>query len=299
MSEIKQQYVMVGKSQAQIAKITCVAGTSLGGKYFVFFAQDGTKHYAWYNTGASTDPAPAGWTGHEVDVLTTDSASQVASKTQAILDAVTGFDCTVNGAILTLTCSTAGYCQAPHGQTGTEATGFSFEITQIGMVEENIGCIQGDIEVSPFNYSTLEVKCHATGPTVVQELITGIENPTLSFTLQDTSKAKIEKLFAWLGGASTTSVAADATKVFGFGTALIGKAKPFIPVRLHPVVKDANDKSEDWNIWKTNLSLESFTFAAEDVATCSVSFKAYPDDTKHKEHNVIMLGDAASAITVI
>ncbi len=302
MAEIQQKYVYVGEDKEQIAKIKTLAGTTLGGRFFMAYEPNGTKHAFWYNTGSSSAPTNVGYTLHEIDILTTDSASQVATKTATAMALVTEYaGATASGDIVTVPNATAGYCQAPHGETGSSSTktGFSFEVTEIGMLKESIGCIQGDIEVSPFNYTTLEVKCHATGSAIVQELITGYENPTISFTLQDTSKAKIQKLFAMLGGSSITAYTADAAPVFGFGTELIGKAKPFIPVVLHPVNKSANDKSEDWNMWKTNMSLESFTFAAEDVATCAVSFKAYADDSKSKAHNVIMIGDPAHVVGVL
>ena len=64
--------------------VETVVGTALDGTYFLFSSLD-TDYYAWYNTGASTDPAVAGRTGVEIAVLTTDTAPQVAVKSAAAL----------------------------------------------------------------------------------------------------------------------------------------------------------------------------------------------------------------------
>ncbi len=300
MAEVLQQYVYVGKDQAQKTKIKCVADVagSLGGKFFLFHEPDGTKHYAWFNTGASTDPAPAGgWTEHEITITSGDSGTDIAAELATVLGAVGGFDATNSGVEVILTCTENGYCQPARDAETVNKTGFTFINEQVGMLKENIGCIQGDIELSNMNAPNyLEVKCHASGTEIVQKIITGSENPELTFTLQDTSKEKLEKLFTLMGGTSTTAVGADKQKGFGVGTNLIGKAKPFIPVTLHPVKYAASDKSYDWNLWKCDISLDSIVFAAEDVSTLPMTITAYSDDSYIKEHSKIFIGNAADAI---
>jgi len=297
---IKQMYVYVGKDTAQISTIKTVPDVagSLGGKYFLFHDSAGAKKYAWFNTGAATDPAPAGgWAGSPVVITSGASATSVATALAAVLTAVVGFDATASGDVVTLVNTVIGYCQPPRdSENAALNTDFSFQVTVFGQAEESAGCIQGDIDVSGFEITKVEVKCHATGSTIQQEIPVGISKPEVSFTLQDTSKDRVEKIFNQLGFGSLTAVGADKAKVFGFGTSVLGASVPMIPLRFHPVAIDLSNKSEDWNFWKTNLSIESFTFAAEDVATIPVKFSVYPDDTKNKLINVIMIGDAANAI---
>lgn len=297
---IKQMYVNIGTDTAQQVAIKCVAdvSNSLSAKYFLFHTPAGGKHYAWLDTGSSVDPAPAGgWTGHEVTISPNASASAVASALQAVLDAVVGFDATVSGDVVTLTNSAIGYCQpARDSEVELNKTNFSFQTVVLGQAKESAGCVQGDIEVSGFEVTKVEVKCHATGATVQQEIPVGVSKPEISFTLQDTSKEKIEKIFNMMGYGSLTAVGSDKQKVYGYGTSIVGADIPKLKVSFHPVALDATNKGEDWNFWKTSIGVDSFTFAAEDVATIPVKFSVYPDETKHKSINLIMIGDEANAI---
>lgn len=296
---LRQMLVFIGKDIAQQVAIKTVAdvSSSLGGKYFLFHTPAGVKHYAWFNTGASVDPAPpGGWTANVVTISPNAAATSVATSLSAVLDAVAGFDSTVSGDVVTLVSSVIGYCQpARDAELAAGRTNFSFQTIVLGQAEESAGCIQGDIEVSNFEVTKVEVKCHATGATIQQEIPIGVSKPEISFTLQETSKARIEKVFNQLGFGSLTAVGADKSRIFGFGTSIIGSAIPKLYVRFHPVALDLSNKSEDWNIWQTSINIESFTFAAEDVATIPVSFSVYPDDTKNKSINLIMIGDAANA----
>ena len=294
--------VYFGKDTAQEVEIKTVADVagSLSGKYFLFHTAAGVKHYAWFNvTGsASVDPAPAGgWIGHSVVITSGAPAVTVASALQAVLTAVSGFTATVLADTVTLKNTLVGYAQpARDAEAALAATGFSFQVTVLGQLEESAGSIQGDISVTNFHVNKVEVKAHSTGSTVQQEIPVGVSKPEISFTLQETSKDRIEKIFNQLGYGSVTGVGADKTKGFGFGTSVIGASVPKIPVRFHPVSLDLSNKSEDWNFWKTNLTVDSFTFAAEAVATIPVKFAVYPDDSKNKNYNLIMIGDASSAI---
>jgi hypothetical protein len=71
-----------------------LAFTSTGpGQYFeLFTAGNASQYYVWYNVsgGSNTDPAPAGFTGIEVTILSGDTAAQVATKTNAAFYAPSG-----------------------------------------------------------------------------------------------------------------------------------------------------------------------------------------------------------------
>lgn len=72
------QYFISGcREKTPIITVADVGG-SLGGKYLLIESID-TLYYVWFNTGASTDPAPAGRTGLEVNISSNDSAITIAT----------------------------------------------------------------------------------------------------------------------------------------------------------------------------------------------------------------------------
>lgn len=77
-------------TQQQSAALAMPAGSTFPstgpGAYFeIQNAGDANKYYVWYKVlgGTNTDPAPAGFTGIEVDILPGDSAIAIANKTYA------------------------------------------------------------------------------------------------------------------------------------------------------------------------------------------------------------------------
>lgn len=293
--KINPMYVYLGKNTAQVETIKTTVGTLLGGKYFLFTTSAGVKHYAWFNTGSSVDPAPAGgWTGNEVDILVGDTASEVATKLAAVLTAIAGFDAVASGSTVTLTHTANGYAEPAYDSVAAP-TGFAFKVTTMGMTKVSAGCIQGDIEIGGFEQTKVEITCHATGTTVRDERISGYTKPTLSFTLQETDKASLKKLYAYYGMNSFTPVGADAESVFGYGPANVGGSNPRIQIEMHPVSLDSSDKGEDYTFWLAELTLESFTFSGENVSVVPATFNIYPDETKPKAIQFFMIGDAAKA----
>jgi hypothetical protein len=87
------------------------------GKYFTFEDEAGAKHHVWFHVtdGANapqTDPAPAGSTAHEVAILSADTAAQIATKTAAILAALSALIQSASAAttIVTVTMAVGGVC---------------------------------------------------------------------------------------------------------------------------------------------------------------------------------------------
>lgn len=80
------------KATQEISSLTCDAGSTVGlaGKYFTLnSAFDRYRFYFWYTVdGGGTDPLVSGRTGVPVPVLSTDSSTDVATKTAAILGTV-------------------------------------------------------------------------------------------------------------------------------------------------------------------------------------------------------------------
>jgi hypothetical protein len=293
--KVKPQYVYFGESQFQVEEIICVAdvSSSLNNKYFVFHDSAGAKHYAWFDVGsAGADPAPAGsWTAHEVNISANATASAVASALQAVLTAVTGFDASVDDYTVTLTHTADGYSQPARDIN----TGFAFEVVTWGMEEEEVGCLDGDIEISGFTQQKLEITCHHSGSTVLDERITGYDKLEVALVLKETSKDKIKGVLTKLGMGSFTPVGSDKDEVFGYGPANVGSANPKFLVRFHAVGTDASNKAEDWNFWKCELQLDTLNFSGENVSTIPATLTVYPDDTKPVGIQFFMIGDAAKA----
>lgn len=281
--KIRPMYVYLGENTYQVQKISCKADVSgsLGAKYFLFHDSAGAKHYAWFNTGASVDPAPAGgWVEHEIAISSGDSASAVATALAAVLTAVSGFDATASGSQVTLTATAYGYAQPARDPNSAAKTGFDFVVTTLGAVEVNAGCIQGDIELSGFEPQVQEVTCHATGTTPKAELITGYASPELTMTFQETDKEMLKKAFVMAGQYTFTPVGADGEESIGYGLNGLGEQVATSYVKLVPVNPDLSTASETWHIWKAKAQLDTFTFSGESIAVIPVTYKLYPDETK-------------------
>jgi len=281
--KIRPMYVYLGENTYQVQKISCkadVAG-SLGGKYFLFHDAAGAKHFCWFNTGASVNPAPAGgWTAHEITIASNDSATTVAAALAAILTAVSGFDAVASGAQVTLTHTAYGYAQPARDPNSAAKTGFDFVVSTLGAVEVNAGCIKGDIEMSGFKPQVQEVTCHATGTTPKAELITGYASPELTMTFQETDKDSMKRAFAMAGQYSFTPVGADGEESIGYGLNNLGEQVATSYVKLVPVNPDLSTASETWHVWKAKADLDKFSFSGEKIAEFPITFKLYPDETK-------------------
>jgi len=92
--------------QQQIAALSYPAGSAFSssgaaGYVELYNGGNANQYYVWYNVlgGSNTDPAPAGFTGVQVNILANDSAAAIAVKTAAAINSnVLGVDATANGA---------------------------------------------------------------------------------------------------------------------------------------------------------------------------------------------------------
>jgi hypothetical protein len=295
---VRPHYVYLGSDIAQVQNITCIAdvASSLNNKYFLFHAVGGVKHYAWFSTGAGVDPAPAGgWTGHEVTIAANASASAVATALQLVLTAVTGFDATVSGFVVTLTNTAVGYAQPAIDSALATKTGFAFKVTTLGQIEKSAGCLKGDIELTGFSQQKIEITCHASGTTIKDERITGYDKPELNIVLQETDKTSLQEIMVMYGMPVFTPVGADKEAIFGYGPANVGGSNPKVKIRMHPVDKDIADKSSDFNFWSAELGLDTFNFSGENLSEIPATFSIYPDETKPVGIQFFMIGDAVKA----
>jgi hypothetical protein len=216
----------------------------------------------------------------------------VATKTAAVLTAVTGFDAAASGNVITLDHTVAGFANpARDPDDALLKSGFGFKLSILGQTEVEAGCIDGEIEISGLQANTEDIICHASGTTVKGRIVKGYPPMELSMSLKETDKESLKQAFIKAGHYPFLPVGAGAVDAFGYGPTLVGQQVPTMFVRLHPVELDASDRSEDWNFWKCQALLDTFTFSGEAIATIPLTFTVQPDETKNKEIQFFLVGD--------
>jgi len=292
--KIEPMNVTWGANVAMVQGITCVGDTAaapLNETYFWLNAVGGARHYVWFNVASGgTDPLPGGGTAVPVAVAALASAATVAAAVQTAVDALTGYTATVSGAVVTVTNVAVGY-PAP-AVDGLAATGFGFEILTQGSLAEDVGYIDGSIELT-HEEDFVDVTSHQTGTTNLSHIRTGVQ-VSMTMTFKETTMAQLRKLFAFPGGAYIPEGAAK-TEVFGSGS-LKQFRQTFEDARklvLHPVVLDPANKLRDVTAWSAYPQLDSLTYSGDEILTIPVTFMVYPDFAKPKPIQYICFGDSS------
>lgn len=288
-----------GEDVMQQELITCVAdsSSSLNSKYFVFYTTGGTKHYAWIDVGnTGSDPAVSGGTGHEVDISANATAAAVATALQAVLTTVTGFDATVDGPVVTLTATSAGYAKPAHD--GAAATGFSFAVDYYGDTAVDLGYIDGNVEPNhEENY--VDVTAHQTGSQILSQIHTG-NSMSVTINLKESTVSQIRKILIAEGESMIPDgTGVSSTEVMGFGMSrqfkqTLGRAKKLY---LHPAVLPSSNRTRDLTFWKAFPKLPSLNYSGEDILMMPVEFMIYPDQTKDSRISMCVFGDATQTLT--
>lgn len=143
-------------AEAEVTSVTTVADTagSLGGTFFTLnSANDATGYYVWIDVAnGSTDPAPSGLTGIEVNISTNDTAADVATAVQTAVDAIGDFGASVSSNVVTITnAATGGTTNA--ADSSAAPTGFTIAVTN-----EGIGAVTGWGESKRFTSVLNEAK---------------------------------------------------------------------------------------------------------------------------------------------
>lgn len=127
------------KISKEITELDCGAGSLLNssgtGDYFLLGnVFNRNPYYVWYQIGTATDPMIAGHIGIQVSALTTDNATQIATKTAAAIALVDDvFDATANSTTVTITLIHAG--PANDATIGSLPVGFTISTIQQGALE--------------------------------------------------------------------------------------------------------------------------------------------------------------------
>lgn len=139
----------------------------------------------------------------------------------------------------------------------------------------DLGATKGGVEMT-VETTTHEVTIDQEGETPINEYIMG-RKVTVTVPLAETT---LENLVLIMPGATLVGGALpdDPKRVdvpTAVGTSLVSIAKALV---LHPIGKDAADKSEDITIYKTaTAGAMSFAYRVDEERVFNVEFKAYPD----------------------
>lgn len=300
VSNIKVEPVNVtfGEDVMQVEQITCRADASsdLNNDYFVFYTTGGTKHYAWFNVAAGgTDPAISGGTANAVAISANATAAAVATALAAVLTAISGFDATADGAVVTLTATSAGYAKPAHEGVGT---GFSFETSVYGDTAIDLGYCDSAVEKAhEENY--VDVTSHQTGSQILSQIHTG-NTAGLTLNLKETSVSQLRKILLAEGNSLIPDgTGVSSTEVMGYGTAqqfkqTLGRARK---LKLHPTVLAPSNLSRDVTFWKAFPKVSGLSFSGEEILMLPVEFMIYPDYTKDSRINMYLIGDSTQTLT--
>lgn len=295
---VEPSIVTFGASAFHVQTIKTIADVSgsLQSTYFFLYSADGTKSYVWINLGgAGVDPTPAGFTAIAVTESLNATAAAIATAVKTAIDAHADFTATVSGSVVTVTDVTAGYAPLSHDPS-TAGTGFAFSVTTLGDTAEELGCLEGDIEIA-FDQSVVDVACHESGVTTVASFANGYNEVTVTLNMLETTAAKLKKAFLKTQG-SMIPVGASGTEVFGIGEFhnfknLLNFATQ---LNIHPKRLLSADKSLDITSWKAIPQLSGLTLSGENPVTLPLVFKCYPDSSKSSRANILAFGDYSQSV---
>lgn len=265
---------------------TGLTATGIAGKYVtVYPANSGVGYYAFFDTGASVDPAPNGLTKVSVAILTTDTAAQIATKFATALTALTGkFVGTATGPVAVVKRAEAG--DTIDATTGQNTAGVVITMLRRGR-SVDLGLLEGDVELS-FEPSNFEVKAHQTGVTPRAAIFQGLSTLECKTTLLETSASQLQLLYNIYGGTFTS---VGGAQIYGVGSAAQGKNLLTEAGRL--VLKPVNsaDDSQNFTMMAAVPVPGSLTFSGENPRKLAVTWKGFIDQDFNPAANAIAVGD--------
>jgi len=303
--KVEPMIVYYGENTAQKEKIIIspsLTKASLAEKYFTMYAKVGAAivmHVFWFKTQVGdVAPVVAGATIHEVDISDVGvvTIQDCAAELEDVISAMTGiYTSSISGLEITVTHVVMGYAPAAEDGKQTDlSTQFGFELMVQGDVEDELGCIEGDIETT-FEESFLDVTCHSEGVTPVAQLKTGVSSVEITLSLEETTKAQMQKMFTKTNG---SFIPEGGTEVFGMGTYknFENMFKFATKLRLHPKRLLAGDRRDDITFHKAIPNLSGLTFSGEAVFTIPVTFKVFPAPGIDSRVNYFAIGNSTQSL---
>jgi hypothetical protein len=275
-----------GEKLQEITNLLMPAGSQFtiggAGKYFLInSAGDVNNYYVWFNVnGSNSDPAPGGLTGLQVNILSGDNATQVATKTAAVLAVATGLSATSSADTVIVT--TSGYQETTDASNADMPVPFAAIVTQQGRrqflecinpsaVNENIVFVSGgSLPCHRPQMQFFEYEACVPGDQVVVagDVLTLPNAGTYNIVkVVDRDTVVVDETMAAIDNASLngreTSVFAQEGEVYsGYKKVVFASAQPGAPTRNY-VVFDTNAQYQKINqaagVQLTSLSKANFT----------------------------------------
>jgi hypothetical protein len=264
----------------------------IGGKYVLLYsADDAVAYFAWFDeNNTDTNPAVASKTAIEVNYAASASASAIATAFSSAVDAVSGFNCSVSGTVVTVTRTAYGECT----DSSAGNAGLYCEVTKCQNGKNvDLGLLDGDIEVS-MEEATFELTVHQTGATPRADLRTGVI-ANIKMSLKESDNPLRKQMFKHTAGGTYTP--SGGSEVFGWGDLKQGLNTVIDAGRLilHPVALSNSDYTRDMCFWLAYPLISGITFSGENPEMMSIEFKCYLDSTKPEQVNLFMFGDHTQA----
>lgn len=248
-------------------------------EFFVFFDLD----------GASVPPAPAGKTAIEVDVVTGDTETQVATKLAAAVEANANFYAKVdpNDATQVLIEPKFG---GPVGAPTTDVD-TTFDIQQISSgLGGDLGKTSGGVELS-MEASTIQITSDQTGAIPLDEVFNG-STVEASMSLLEMTPERWKTVVGSVTGDTFTP--SGGTELVGMGTSrqyvsLFDLGGMLI---LHPTRYPASDRSYDITLFNSAPKPASIGFSGEEPQVMEVTFTALEDRNVNSAISLMAFGDS-------
>lgn len=261
-----------------------LAPADLDGKFLnMSTASDAILNYMWWDLDAgSADPNPGGRVSVETDIVTGDSASSIATKTQVIITALPGYTATVSGTVVTVIRTDVG------DVTDTVDVDSNVLITKCqdgGSFD--LGLLDGDVNPG-FDEQLFDVTSHQTGTTPISALRQG-NSSELTTILQETTTSTLKEFFSKLTGGTFTP--GGGTELFGQGSSRQGE-NVFVQARrlvFKPV--NATDDLGNLTFWKAYPIPSSLTFSGESPKLLEVTWRFFDDPQRDSTISLFAFGD--------
>lgn len=264
---------------------------ALDGKYFrLGDANAQTFTIVWFDVDDSSTPPSLGPSDSrllEVDLVTADGASEVATKLSAALEADAEYTSALTPEEYVDVKRTAfgPVLQVADGDTGFE-TGFTLTQCRFGQ-NYDLGLIQGDISES-LAPAVLDVTTQQNGLTPVLALLQGIETAEVTTTLLETAYQKIQDIYKLYGGEITGQ---DSSAIFGLGTSRQGENLLPYAARLELVPVNENNSANAAFLTLAIPVPNELVFSGENPRTLDVTWRGYADELAPAEVSVAGFGD--------
>jgi len=291
-SDIQLAAATVKWGREECRKVTFVDDTAgdLTDEYFDMNLLDEdqveTSYYVLLSgTTPAVDPAPAGKTKIEVSYTDGDTASVIAGLFVTALSAL-NVNVSQTGAEVVVENKDIGKITV---EVNTNAPSLTFAVLALGLGGDLGKTAEGGIAFST-ETQVVSITSDQTGTNALGEVYTG-STASMSMTLIEMNLEKWELVIGSVTGDVFTPSA--GTRLVGQGTSRLYKNLFDLGGKLilHPINRDASDKSFDMIFWKSAPKPSSINFSGQDIQGMEIEFVAYNDESKPEEISLWAQGD--------